>query len=417
MYLSWAISILELMHGMPMSEQSLERMRIHVDQSLLQVGARTNSHAFGHYKARFNRSYETDSTEHQMREEIFNRRLVEIQLHNERMPLPSWRAGLNHLTDRTDDELLRMRGYRRQVSQRLPLADEPVSLLGKTCLTQAQKCSGPAGGSCCTGLLCGAKGTCEKAKQLPESIDWSVGQQAGEHVMNQGECGSCWAIAAQGAVEMQASFLSNRSLSLSAQGMLGCTPNPHECGGSGGCGGATPELALQWASENGIVPTSSLPYTAESACSKHTFKPQVRIGGYVQLKENRARELLQSLATVGPLAAAVDASQWSLYMSGVFDHCAKEPVVDHAILLVGYGQDGRVPYWRIRNSWGADFGEQGFLRLRRHAPHGEEPCGWDYDPQKGNGCKGGPSKIWVCGECGVLSDVVYPVGTKVLDMS
>jgi len=116
---------------------------------------------------------------------------------------------------------------------------------------------------------------------------------------------------------------------------------------------------------------------------------------------------------------AHDASQWSLYMSGVFDSCAKEPVVDHAVLLVGYGIDTPtgLAFWKIRNSWGYDFGEQGFLRLRRHAPLGDEPCGWDYDPQKGNGCKGGPSKIWVCGECGVLSDVVYPVGTKVMAMS
>jgi cathepsin L len=139
------------------------------------------------------------------------------------------------------------------------------------------------------------------------------------------------------------------------------------------------------------------------------------IGGFVQLRENRAKEVLQTLASVGPLAVAVDASQWSLYTSGVFDSCVKEPIVDHAVLLVGYGEDStlRLPFWKIRNSWGLEFGEQGFLRLHRHAPYGDEPCGWDYDPQKGNGCKGGPSKIWVCGECGVLSDVVYPVGTKV----
>jgi len=418
MNLCLAVSILELTHAAPMSERFPESVfNMHIDQSLLQVGTRTNTgHAFAHYNARFGRSYEARSTEQLMREALFHKRLAEIQSHNERIPRSAWRAGVNHLTDRTDEELLRMRGYRRH--QRLPAANEPVSLMEKTCVAHSQKCNGPAGGSCCNGLLCGSEGTCEEAKDIPDSVDWSVGTKSSHNIVNQGECGSCWAIAAQGAIEMHASHLSNQSLSLSAQGMLGCTPNPHECGGTGGCDGATPELALQWASENGIVPTTEVPYTAESKCPKHPLKPLVKIGGFVQLKENRAKDVLQSLANVGPMAVAVDASQWSLYMSGVFDNCAKEPVVDHAVLLVGYGQDKdlKMPFWKIRNSWGSEFGEQGFLRLRRHAPKGEEPCGWDLDPQKGNGCKGGPSKIWVCGECGVLSDIVYPVGTKVIAM-
>lgn len=378
-------------------------------------------HAFAHYNVQFGRKYAADSAEYLMRQEIFDRRLAEIQVHNEQRPRAPWRAGINHLTDRTDEELSRMRGYRRHqpVPSEADEVDAPVSLLGRSCTGLLQKCSGRASGSCCNGLICGIGGTCQQAKGLLDDVDWSTRQKSGDSIVNQGECGSCWAIAAQGAVELQASMLSNQSLSLSAQGMLGCTPNPHECGGTGGCGGATPELALQWATQNGIVSTSSVPYTAESVCPKQVMKPQVTIGGFVQLKENRAKEVLQTLAGVGPLAVAVDASQWSLYSSGVFDNCAKEPVVDHAVLLVGYGEDKslRLPFWKIRNSWGPEFGEQGFLRLRRHAPHGEEPCGWDRDPQKGNGCKGGPSKIWVCGECGVLSDVVYPVGTKVIAMS
>lgn len=417
--LCWNVFILEVTNAVSTSERFPASMKDPFNQSLLQVGSRTNiGHTFAHYIARFGRRYQVGGDEYLMREEVFHRRLGEIESLNEQIPRRSWRAGINHLTDRTEDELLHMRGYRRQ--QRAHLKDdEPVSLLGKTCGTYLQKCSGPAGGSCCNGLLCGLSGTCEQTKQLPENVDWSRGRKSAYNIVNQGECGSCWAIAAQGAVEMQASLLSNQTLSLSAQGMLGCTPNPHECGGTGGCDGATPELALQWATENGIAPTASVPYIAKSICPKHSMKPQVTIGGYVQLKENRAKEVLQTLASVGPMAVAVDASQWSLYLSGVFDSCAKEPIVDHAVLLVGYGTDTAtgVPFWKIRNSWGHDFGEQGFLRLRRHAPNGDEPCGWDYDPQKGNGCKGGPSKIWVCGECGVLSDVVYPVGTTVSAMS
>lgn len=423
----FAVNALELAYAAPSLEQSSESVAVQVDQSLLQVGARTNmGHAFAHYNLKFGRNLQAGSTEYLMREDVFYRRLAEIQSHNEQIPRPHWRAGINHLTDRTNEELSHMRGYRRHQRRfhvdEADEAGEPVSLLGKSsksCTALLQKCSGRAGGSCCNGLICGISGTCEQAKGIPEHVDWTTMHQSVQNIVNQGECGSCWAIAAQGAVELQASILSNRSLSLSAQGMLACTPNPHECGGTGGCGGATPELALQWATENGVVSTSSVPYTADSVCPEPATKPEVMIGGFVQLKENRAKEVLQTLVNVGPLAVAVDASQWSLYMSGVFDNCAKEPIVDHAVLLVGYGKDTKIskPFWKIRNSWGPEFGEHGFLRLRRHAPQGEEPCGWDYDPQKGNGCKGGPSKVWVCGECGVLSDVVYPVGTKVIAMS
>jgi cathepsin L len=385
---------------------------------LLQLTSRTNAaHVFNHYKSQFGREYEAE--EHSLREQIFHKRLAEIQAHNTQHR--TWRAGVNHLTDRTDTELLQMRGYRRHGKRTLTLLQgKPVSSSlaeNKACVASSQQChSMTGGGSCCNGLVCGAKGVCEEAKDLPAEIDWSSKLGVGHQIVNQGACGSCWAIAAQGAIESQASLLSNASLSLSAQGMLGCTPNPHECGGTGGCDGATPELAFEWAKDNGIATISEAPYTAETECPKHSSSAVVKIQGFMRLPENKPKAVLQSLVAAGPLVVAVDASRWSSYMSGVFDNCHKNPVVDHAVLLMGYGKDDvlGVSYWKIRNSWSKQFGEDGFIRLRRHAPDGEEPCGWDYDPQKGVGCKGGPKKLWVCGECGVLSDTVYPVGTEVV---
>jgi len=391
---------------------------------LLQVGSQTGTfhqvggfrttaaHTFSHYKTRFGRTYEAE--EHEMREQIFHKRLSQIEALNslER----SWRAGVNHLTDRTETELNKIRGYRRHGRRTSMMQAQSFTDKGSSCISSSQKCHSTAGGgSCCNGLICGALGVCEKIKKLPAEVDWSKVLKTGYHVVDQGSCGSCWAVAAQGTVELQASLLVNESLSLSAQGMLGCTPNPHECGGTGGCGGATPELAFEWASDNGMVASSVVPYTAESRCPKHP-SPSVTIQGFVRLKENQANEVLQSLTSVGPLAAAVDASRWSSYMSGVFDSCQKDAVVDHAVILMGYGHDAKlnVAYWKIRNSWGSGFGEDGFIRLRRHAPDGDEPCGWDYEPEKGVGCKGGPKKLWVCGECGILSDVVHPVGTHVV---
>jgi len=392
-----------------------------LQQVLLQVGSRTSvsaaARAFHYYKAQFGRIY--DDQEHQMREEIFHKRWAEIQAHNVNQGR-SWRAGVNHLTDRTDTELLQLRGYRRHNKRASALLHNPDSSSlaeSRTCVAASSKCQSHGmekSGQCCVGLVCGSHGACEEAKALPAELDWTDRLGAGHQIVDQGACGSCWAIAAQGVIELQASLLANKSLSLSAQGMLGCSPNPHKCGGEGGCDGSTPELGLDWVKDRGLFSLSEMPYTAETRCPKHPSNPAVKIAGFFHLQENQAQRVLDSLVTVGPLAVAVDASGWSLYMEGIFDSCAKNPVVDHATVLMGYGKENGLAYWKIRNSWGPGYGEAGFIRLRRHAPDGEEPCAWDYDPQKGTGCQGGPKKLWVCGECGVLSDTVYPLGVQVL---
>jgi len=396
--------------------------------SMIQTSAfrSTNNHAaqaFIEFKAKHGHSYSGE--EHQTRAQIFHKRFHEIQKHNGHLPQHPWRAGVNWLADRTENELVQLRGYRRHHRQ---TAKASVSLIEEnSCSSQSMSChDGTDSAKCCAGLLCGAKGSCQKPSypdKLPSSHDWSKILKDGGKILNQGDCGSCWAIAAQGAIESQAAMLTNHSVSLSAQGMLGCTPNPQECGGTGGCNGATSELAFDWAKDNGVDLLSAVPYSATSVCPTTGFsslRPAVFITGFVRLEENKAQKVLEALVTVGPMAAAADASGWFSYSTGIFNDCPASPTVDHAVLLVGYGKgdednDGGHAYWKIRNSWGEEYGEAGFLRLRRHAPDGEERCGWDNEPLQGVGCKGGPEKLWVCGECGILSDVNYPVGTTVPD--
>merc|ERR1712226_1383026 len=71
--------------------------------------------------------------------------------------------------------------------------------------------------------------------------------------------------------------------------------------------------------------------------------------------------------------------------------------LDHEVLLVGYGEERGLKYWIVQNSWGADWGENGFIRLRRHHT---EPCVKDaFDPRFRN-----------CGESGIFADMTYPEG-------
>lgn len=72
----------------------------------------------------------------------------------------------------------------------------------------------------------------------------------------------------------------------------------------------------------------------------------------------------------------------------------------------------------MRNSWSAGWGESGYIRVasRRNSAAGE-PCATDTTPGDGDGCKGGPPSIQVCGVTGILSDTSYPTGAKLCPAS
>lgn len=123
---------------------------------------------------------------------------------------------------------------------------------------------------------------------------------------------------------------------------------------------------------------------------------------------------MDALVNIGPLAVNVQADAWHDYSSGVFEGCSdwSNVDVDHCVQLVGYGVDLKLgSYWLIRNSWDATWGEKGYIRLRRTST---PQCGWDHTPLDGTGCSGGPSKQYVCGQCGVLFDVSYPLDAKIM---
>ena len=121
---------------------------------------------------------------------------------------------------------------------------------------------------------------------------------------------------------------------------------------------------------------------------------------------------MQHLAEVGPLAVSVYASSWGAYSGGVFEGCSYDSniALNHAVQLVGYGTDEALgDYWIVRNSWGSRGGEDGYIRLKRDSA---AQCGTDSTPMDGTACSGGPGsdEQHVCGQCGVLFDVSYPLG-------
>ena len=193
-------------------------------------------------------------------------------------------------------------------------------------------------------------------------------------------------------------------VTLAPQAYVSCSTDPDHCGGMGGCQGSIAEVAFNYTIEHGVPLDSDYPYTASNTACK-AFQPAVRVTGYEVVTPNDADALATAVATIGPMAISVAASQWSSYGGGVFTGCTGTTgaVVNHAVQLVGYSAD----YWLIRNSWGSSWGEAGFMKVSRSK---DSTFATDTSPLSGFGCAGGPSTIQVAGECGILSDTAYPIG-------
>jgi len=150
------------------------------------------------------------------------------------------------------------------------------------------------------------------------------------------------------------------------------------------------------------------PYIQETGTCDTTKPIAASVEYYVKLPANDANAVAEAIANVGPLTVAVDASNFHMYQGGIFDGCSFNDSIEinHAVTMVGYGHENGVDYWLIRNSWGEDWGEEGYMRLKREPAH---TCGVDEKPADGSGCTGSPDEVTVCGTCGVVYDVVYPV--------
>jgi len=329
-----------------------------------------------------------DSESYMARVLLFEKRREEVHAHNAK-PGKIWVAEVNQFADYTRDEFQAMLGHRP---------------LGRTSSSEPKVSS----------FL-----QMKPSAPLAASVDWSVKLNNSKvaDAKSQGGCGSCWAVASAGALETHAAKLGGSSIpEVSYEQLVDCTPNPEECGGQGGCNGATAELAFQYVQEHGLVAKADYKgYQSggDGTCHQPSSTPILTTSGFVRLPVNKLQPLMEALATQGPAVVSADASFWSAYSKGVFNDCEKDAVINHAILCMGYGKDAELDksYWLIRNSWGSRWGERGYIRLLRHTEE-DAYCGTDNRPLEGVGCKGGLATLPVCGMCGILSDSAHPTGVK-----
>jgi cathepsin L len=244
----------------------------------------------------------------------------------------------------------------------------------------------------------------------PSRVDWRE-QNVVTPVKNQGGCGSCWAFSAIEVVESHYAIAAklDSPVLLAPQAYVNCVQNPNKCGGSGGCQGATMELAFNLTAEVGVPLETDLPYKGANAeCSD--YKAAVKGTGYVKLPENDAQALETALATVGPVSVTVSAN-WVMYGGGVYEGGCGDSgcTLNHGVVAVGYDQD----YWLVRNSWGTGWGEKGYIRLTRKF---DSQTFVDSMPQDGVACVPYPESQTVGGESGILFDTSYPTGLAAVEL-
>ncbi|NXY11642.1 CATL1 protein, partial [Pteruthius melanotis] len=274
-----------------------------------------------------------------IRREIWEQNLRYIQQHNreESWGNHSYRLAMNHFGDLTNQEFNElMNGYvPGKGEEPAPLSRAPAAL------------------------------------KAPAKVDWRAKGYV-TPVKFQGDCRSCWAFSATGALEGLTFRQTGRLVVLSEQNLIDCTQRL----GNKGCRGGHMERAFQYVRDNGGLSSErAYPYqgTDNSRCRYNPQDKAATCSGYKMVQRGNELALQQAVATQGPVSVAVDAGShdFQFYHSGIFTCPPGQQKVNHAMLLVGYNTARigkcKVSYWILKNSWSKSWGEEGYMLLQKDA--------------------------------------------------
>ena len=271
------------------------------------------------YVTEYGKSYGTKA-EFEFRLDQFKQTMAKMAAHNEDNAAKST-VGLNQFADWTNAEYKRLLGYKaKAVTGEAEILD---------------------------------------TSNLADGVNW-VTKGAVTAVKNQGQCGSCWAFSTTGSVE-GAMFLSTGTLqSFSEQQLVDCSKN-----GNMGCNGGLMDYAFKYIETNPLQLETDYQYTARDGSCKYVKSKGVgKVKSYKDVSRDTSGSQLKAAVAKGPVSVAIEADQFAFqgYTGGVITSgCGSQ--LDHGVLAVGYGTDAGQDYFLVKNSWGASWGVNGYVKI------------------------------------------------------
>jgi C1A family cysteine protease len=191
-------------------------------------------------------------------------------------------------------------------------------------------------------------------------VDWRQSACL-QPIQDQGQCGSCWAFSSVASLESAYCIANNNTLlKLSEQQLVDCVKLCF------GCNGGNASLSFHYYKDHLAMSEASYPYTAmDGTCNYNASSATVvQDTGYTAVTKDSPDAMKAALANQ-PLSVAIQANQLSfqLYSSGVFTNTNCGTNLDHATNVVGWGNNGTMDYWIMRNSWGTSWGMAGYMEL------------------------------------------------------
>lgn len=208
---------------------------------------------------------------------------------------------------------------------------------------------------------------------IPDSWDWRD-HNGVTPVKNQGSCGSCWTFSTVGSLEAHELLKYKSFTPMSEQQLVDCASTT----GNHGCEGGLPSWAFLYVEgATGISTETAYPYFAKDrpcTVDPSTFVLDVH-GGSVNITQGDEVELADALYNHGPVSVAFEVVDgFRDYKTGVYKSTVCKDTtedVNHAVVAVGYGTENGTPYWLVKNSWGTDWGDEGYFKIER----GTNMCG------------------------------------------
>ncbi|KAL2093004.1 hypothetical protein ACEWY4_010316 [Coilia grayii] len=207
----------------------------------------------------------------------------------------------------------------------------------------------------------------------PDSIDWRKKGNYVTTVKNQGGCGSCWTFSTTGCLEAVTAIATGKLLYLSEQQLVDCAQafNNH------GCEGGLPSQAFEYIMYNkGLMTEEDYPYEGfEGPCRYDAKWAAAFVKNVVNITKYDEMGMVDAVANHNPVSFAYEVTgDFMHYKQGVYTSTKchnTTDMVNHAVLAVGYGTENGLPYWIVKNSWGTEWGMDGYFYIER----GKNMCG------------------------------------------